>query len=359
VELGRAGIEKKYGRPSVKLDRPGPADLALALRRGVGHAISLIVTLFIATLLNGAAVASPRIIGSAPVGDGLNIEYFVSAPPGAPVKNILIVIHGYPRDADRTYDAAATAASHAGRTADTLIVAPIFQVPMPEAAKCQFHGVPAAMANDALWHCDDWSNGSRASNGPVSSFGAMNDLQVALLKRYPTAHTITIAGFSAGGQYVQHYIGFASPPAGIKLRYVVSDPSAFVYFDPWRPRPGTAQCPGYDNWKFGTQALPADLGRSAPAARATYIKADIAYLEGALDTGSGPGTSYRLLEKSCGAKLQGLFRLQRGQAYAAYDARFLAHGAHPLTVVPGCAHAVNCVFTAPGAAAPLFGAGAP
>jgi hypothetical protein len=316
--------------------------------------VKILAYILVGAVVAGPALAGPRVVDAAPVGDGLRLEYYVSAPPGADVSRILIAVHGYPRDANRTFDAAAEAARKAGRAGDTLIVAPIFQVPAGEAAKCSFHGVPAAVAGDALWHCDSWADGGAALNGAVTSFAAMDRLEAVLLARYPGVRRITVAGFSAGGQFVQHYVGFARPPA-VTVRYVVGDPSEFVYFDAWRPEPGAAACPGYDDWKFGTEKLPADLGRGAAAARAAYVAADVRYLEGGLDSGTGPGAAYRLLEKGCAAELQGDYRLQRGEAYAAYDAARLAHGAHRLIVVPGCGHSVMCVFPAAVSLGVLFG----
>ncbi len=312
--------------------------------------------LFLSAMVAEAGVASARTVNTVPLGHGLNLDYYVSAPPGTNEANILIVVQGYTRDANRTFDAAAEAAAKSGRSADTLIVAPIFQVPVREDGKCHFHGVPPAKTGDALWHCGDWAHGSRAINGPVTSFEAMDLLVASLLQRDPAAHTVTIAGFSAGGQFVQHYIGFANASAtAVKFRYVVSDPSEFVYFDPERPVPGSAICPKYNDWKFGTDHLPAELGRDAAAARAAYVRADVNYLEGALDTGTGRGTAYRLLGKNCAAELQGPYRLQRGEAYAVYDRAALAHGAHSLTIVPGCAHSVTCVFPSAAARDVLFG----
>jgi hypothetical protein len=287
---------------------------------------------------------------------GLHLAYYVCVPPGAGPSNILVGVQGYVRDANRTFDAAAAAAKADGHGTDTLIVAPIFQVPADDAAKCSFPGVPEAGPGDALWKCGNWSGGAKASNGEITSFQAMDSLLAILVQRYPSVHHITIAGFSAGGQYVQRYIGFARPPSGLQsLRYVVADPSAFLYFDTWRPEPGAESCPGYNKWKFGTEDLPVYLGRDAAAARQTYAHANIAYLEGALDQGTSPAAAYALLEKKCPAALQGPYRLQRGQAYAVYDQQFLAHGAHKLTIIPGCAHSVTCVFRAPAAAAALFG----
>jgi hypothetical protein len=314
----------------------------------------IVAILLIAGVPYGTAAASERTIESAPLGDGLRLQYYASAPPGAAVSRILIGIHGYTRDANRTYDAAAAAAANAGQTSGLLIVAPVFQVPASEAVKCQFPGVPAASPGDALWRCGNWASGSQASNGAITSFAAMDRLEAILVSRYPGAGTITLAGFSAGGQYVQHYVGFARPPAGVRPRYVVADPSEFVYFDRWRPRAGIDACPDYNNWKYGTDNLPLALGRSGEQARIVYSGAAVDYLEGALDTGSGPGTSYRLLEKNCSAELEGPYRLERGEAYAAYDAERLAHGAHHLTVVPGCGHSVTCVFPSAAALPVLF-----
>ena len=301
------------------------------------------------------ATASARLIADAPLGQGLTLDYYVSAPPRPAYTQILIAVHGYPRDADRTYDAAINAARNAGKMADTLIAAPIYQVPASEAAKCHFPGVPVAAPGNALWHCNNWQAGALALNGQVTSFQAMDRLVDTLLQRYPGVRSVTIAGFSAGGQFVQHYIGFARPNTGsVVLRYVVADPSEFVYFDSDRPVGDVASCPRYNDWKYGTDKLPTYLGRDAAAARMAYAKANVQYLEGARDTGRGPGTSYRLLEKNCAAEVQGPYRLERGENYAAYDKAKLAYGAHPVTIIPDCAHSVDCVFSSAAAARPLL-----
>jgi hypothetical protein len=302
------------------------------------------------------STATARTLASITLTDGLHLQYYVSASAGTADTNILIAIHGYTRDATRTYDAASNAASTAGVAANTLIVAPIFQVPGDEAGKCSFHGVPGPAAGDALWHCDGWSDGLLAINGAVSSFQAMDQLISTLLQRYKSVRTITIAGFSAGGQYVQRYAGFAQLSAsGMTIHYVVADPSTFVYFDAARPEPNTQTCSGFNNWKYGTDRLPAYFNRSAAAARQAYAAANIQYLEGALDSSAGPGTAYKLLAKNCRAELQGPFRLQRGEFYAAYDKASLSHGAHPITIVPGCGHSVTCVFPSEAARTALFG----
>lgn len=303
-----------------------------------------------------ASGANPP-VEAVPLSGGKTLSYFVSRPPNPTQTSALIVIQGYPRDANRTFRAAAIATKNALRTASTLIVAPIFQVPRLEAQRlCHFRGMPAPTFTNALWHCDTWLNGAPALNAPITAFDAMNALLGHLLREYPSVHTVTIAGFSAGGQFTQRYAAFAAAPIRpVRERFVIADPSAFLYFNRFRPHPDPIGCPGFNDWKFGTDHLPAYLGRNAAAARTAYIKADIHYLEGADDHGKARGTAYRMLEKSCAAETQGHYRLGRGISYAAYDRKFLAHGRHSLTIVPGCYHTVSCVFTAKSATPALFG----
>ncbi len=296
------------------------------------------------------------------------------------VVSALIVIHGHPRDANRTLGAGALAAKQAGREANTVVVAPLFQVAPSASGRCQFAGNPTAQQGDVLWTCSSWIDGGEADGGGPTSFQALDALITHLSGNWPQLRTITVAGFSAGAQFVQHYIGFAQPPAGVRLRYVVSDPGTWLYFDPQRPVPviggkpsdwtrcqdascdfqwqpldrGTVvNCKKANRWKYGTERLSASLGSTADQARARYASADVAYLEGGLDTGEDRGAFFKILDKSCAAETQGPYRLQRGLAYAAYDKRFVSAG-HTLTVVPGCAHDVACVFPSEAARPALF-----
>jgi hypothetical protein len=302
---------------------------------------------------------------------------------GSPPTHALIAMHGHPRDANKTFAAAMMAAQRAGRLDDTLIVAPVFQVPAADAEKCQAKGVPQPEDGDLLWTCESWIEGGLASNDErFGSFDALDAVVAELRKQWPTLRTITIAGFSAGAQMVQHYIGFAAEQPGAVRRYVVSDPGIWLYFDRDRPQPlqqgapadwsacsasatppcafglvaAAPDCTDVNHWKYGMDDLPAHLKANAAEARRRYAQADIHYLEGALDTGEGKGTFYRILDKSCAAEAQGPYRMQRGLAYAAYDRMRLApkRDRH-VTLVPDCAHDVACVFPSDAARVALFG----
>lgn len=320
-----------------------------------------------------SAAASPACYQSfTPPRAGGALHYYASQQPGTTAPGptrALVALHGHPRDAGKTFDAALRAVQAGGAAGDTLVIAPLFQVAPGRAGRCSSPGMPEAQAGELLWTCASWLEGGDAENAPgFGSFAALDALVDELARRWPGLRTVTIAGFSAGAQMVQHYIGFAAdrtgPPA---VRYVVADPGTWLYFDPVRPQPqadGTlafaplpaGSCPDAHRWKYGTEGLPATLGRDAAGARRHYAAAEIHYLEGELDSSDGKGTFYGILDKSCAAMAQGPYRMQRGQAYAQYDRSLLAPGKQRTVVlVPGCAHDVACVFPSPAARDALLG----
>ncbi|MEO5797157.1 MAG: hypothetical protein ABIP34_20200 [Rhodoferax sp.] len=297
-----------------------------------------------------------------PAGSAGRIHFYASRAPGtgAPT-TALVAIHGHPRDANTSFNAALAAVQSGGALNRSLVVAPLFQVSAADAAPCHTAGVPAAQDGDLLWTCASWIAGGKARKTPtaqgLSSFTALDALVVELHRQWPSLQTVTIAGFSAGAQLVQHYIGFAAmPPAPMAVRYVVADPGTWLYFDPVWPDATVAACPQVQRWKYGLEHRPTNLGRNGIEARTHYAQAEIHYLEGALDSSDAPRTSYKILNKSCAAMAQGPYRLQRGLAYAEYDRKVLApEKQRNVTVVPGCAHDVACVFSADEARSALLG----
>lgn len=311
-----------------------------------------------------------------PPGAGGALHYYSSLDPDAPATagptRALIAMHGHSRDANKTFEAALRTLRNADALGDTLVIAPLFQVAADKAVagRCNTVGVPVAQPGDLLWTCGSWLEGARSASGNrVGSFAVMDALVADIARRWPSLRTITVAGFSAGGQFVQRYIAFTQHDGKPAMRYVVADPSTWLYFDPVRPQfsadgasvtgfsvPDASACPQMNRWKYGTDDLPAWLGRTAAQARQQYAQADISYLEGALDSNDAKGTAYRVLDKSCAALAQGSFRMQRGLAYAEYDRKLLAPDKRrEVVVVPGCAHDVACVFPSEAARAALVG----
>ena len=311
-------------------------------------------------------------------------------------------MHGHSRDANRSFVAGLQAARLAGKLKgaqdDVLVLAPLFGVAASQADHCHTKGVPEAQPGDALWNCGSWLAGQRSQGrkggadelpaGRIGSIAALDALLLELQKQWPSLHSVTLAGFSAGAQMLQRSAVFAAaPPQGLAVRYVIASPGSWLYFDAQRPQPqvngqavdwasctaqGTAcrmvferpdeqACPGYNRWKYGVEDLPAHLtgGPVSPAVvaalREHYRQARIDYLAGELDSNAKRGSAYSVLDKSCAAMLQGPFRLQRAQGYAAYDQTLLQPPQpRSFTVVPGCAHDVACVLPSPEARRVLF-----
>ncbi|MGE8641762.1 MAG: hypothetical protein ACN6PR_24100, partial [Achromobacter sp.] len=241
------------------------------------------------------------------------------------IKQVLIVIHGVKRDADRYYDTAAgLLARNPDRARDTLILAPRF----PGSIDSGFGGM-------AAWRKASWEDGEESIQAagrpaPVTSFQVLDDLLRSLddRKRLPTLANIVLAGHSAGGQLVQRYAVLNNTDGplrrdGLALRYVIANPSSYLYLTNERPRAdgkGYAPyergiCPTYNQYKYGTDKLP-------PYARETddtrlfvrYAARDVIYLLGGADN----NPEHRLLDKTCGAEAQGATRLARGTAYVQY-----------------------------------------
>lgn len=255
------------------------------------------------------------------------------------IKQIVIIFHGVKRNADNYYETAATLlAANPARANDTLILAP------------RFVGViDSGFSGMAAWRKSSWEDGEDSVQAagrpaPVSSFQVIDDLLRSLddRKRLPTLAGIVLAGHSGGGQLIQRYavLNQIDGPLrrdGVALRYVVANPSSYLYLTNERPRPdgkGYAPyergiCPTYNQYKYGTDKLPA-YARDAEDAKlfVRYAARDVTYLLGGADN----NPEHRLLDKTCGAEAQGATRLARGTAYLQYERIVAGRGAKPVTL---------------------------
>jgi hypothetical protein len=300
-----------------------------------------------------------------PVGTGM-LPVFVSRDWSQPlpgVRRAVIIVHGYERNAGDYLRHVKGMAP----PADTLIVAPQF-LALEDIAP---NNLPASTLR---WERGSWSDGLPALGpAPLSSFDAIDALVARLGDRaqFPDLTEIVLAGFSAGGQLVQRYVAVgkgedAVGRGGVALRFVVGSPSSFAYFGDARPGPdgtaaafaGAAECPQYNNWKYGfAGGLPPYVAAAvAPGVRAIehrYAARGVTYLVGGEDN----NPNHRFLDKSCSGEAQGPTRLARSQNfYAAMRKRDGAALQQALYVVPGAAHnAVKVLGSACGRAALLGG----
>ena len=269
------------------------------------------------------------------------------------VTRALILVHGRLRNAQTYLQSGIDAAEHAGVSANTLVIAPQFL----NASDIKRNHLDGQVLR---WNGNDWMAGEPSTGpGQISSYGALDQIIKHLGNRtlFPALKEIVVAGHSGGGQVVQRFAltGHDHPTLkneGIRLRYVVANPSSYAYFSRQRPvQFDTASCPGFNDWKYGLQHLPAYAkGQSAEQLEQAYVSRDITYLLGQQDT----DPNHPALDKSCEAETQGAYRLMRGHNYFDYLKHRHPQLSQTLVEVPGVGHNGDEMFTSPEGQKVLF-----
>lgn len=293
------------------------------------------------------------------------VPLYATADPGVAhpeVTRVVLVQHGLGRDAPGYFAAARKAQALAGGEGQrALMIAPQVLAEEDIAA----HGLGADYLR---WRWNDWAGGEPAVGPrPLSLFDVYDALLARLADRtrYPALREIVLAGHSAGGQIVQRYAVVGNgpdrlPQAGIAMRFVIANPSSYIWFTPDRPLPGggfgpppgTGACPRYADWRYGlTGHLPAYVTGTPASLEARYLARDVTYLLGTADT----NPNHPQLDTSCAGETQGPTRYARGHNYVA-TLQWLTHGAlrHSVHDVPGVAHNGGRMLTSACALAAMF-----
>jgi hypothetical protein len=280
------------------------------------------------------------------------------------VKAAVLVFHGVSRRGNNYYVTAEKLLAESGsNVGETLLLAPNFFAPA-DAARHRIDGMP-------LWDPRrSWSAGSDATNWPhpLSAFEVIDALLLTLADRtrFPHLARITLAGHSAGGQLVHRYAVLNAldeklGAAGLAVRYVVANPSSYLYFTDERPLASgfiaynRNTCARFNTYRYGLEGLPryAEETNGADLFK-RYAARDVTYLLGTDDN----DPEHRDLDKSCGAKAAGAHRLERGRNYIRYE-RHLAGTATRLKrlayEVEGVGHQQSRMFGSKCAAHLLFG----
>ena len=288
--------------------------------------------------------------------DAGDLSLGVSQDWRQPLPNVtraLILVHGRLRNAQTYLQSGIDAAEHAGVSANTLVIAPQFL----NASDIKRNHLDGQVLR---WNGNDWMAGEPSTGpGQISSYGALDQIIKHLGNRtlFPALKESVVAGHSGGGQVVQRFAltGHDHPTLkneGIRLRYVVANPSSYAYFSRQRPvQFDTASCPGFNDWKYGLQHLPAYAkGQSAEQLEQAYVSRDITYLLGQQDT----DPNHPALDKSCEAETQGAYRLMRGHNYFDYLKHRHPQLSQTLVEVPGVGHNGDEMFTSPEGQKVLF-----
>ena len=273
--------------------------------------------------------------------------------PRPDITRVVIMVHDESRNAalfTRYARKAREAAAGVGH--DTMLVVPQFLAPVDLLS----HQLSASFLR---WQVGEWIGGGIA-HGPalLSSFIALDAIleRLSSLRLFPNLRDVVIAGHGAGAQLVQRYAAVGRGQTildgrEIRVRYVVANPSSYLYFRPERPVPvDVAACPGHHIWPYGTDRLPNYVADPARL-EATYAARDVVYLLSAAD--NDPAASD--LDTACPAMAQGDNRLARGLAYEAMLRR--VHGPdmrHRVLQVPRIGHDAEAVFASPCGLATLF-----
>ncbi|KHA73219.1 lipoprotein [Pseudomonas chlororaphis] len=275
-------------------------------------------------------------------------------PAPEKIERVLIVIHGRLRNAETYRKSAESAAELAGQTAHTLVIAPQFL----NESDVALYSLPATVLR---WQGNEWMGGGlSAGPNPLSSYAALDEIvaRISDRKQFPDVKQIVIFGHSGGGQVVQRYALLAKDqPAlktnGIRLRYVVANPSSYAYFNEQRPVAfDHAKCVGFNRWKYGLADMPVYAGGQTPLQlESSYVKREVIYLLGQQDT----DPNHPALDKRCEAEAQGAYRLERGKLYFGYLLRRHPEGVNQrLVEVPGVGHNGDGMLTSPEGQKALF-----
>ena len=292
------------------------------------------------------------------IGSGVYLPVFSThslATGDQSVSRGLIVVHGNNRNPDTYFDSGVLAVADGGVVGTTAVVAPHFQTDDDN-----------PQSDEPRWSSPGWKRGNLSlSEGPsprVSSYTALDSIVQIFLNtsRFPAMREIVVTGHSAGGQVLHRFAATSQVEegarAGVTFRYVVANPSTYLYLGPERAAPqGTFAMPGagcadYNEWHYGLEDRNTYAGAlEADTIRAQLSRRDVRILIGDADTLSAS------LDQSCGANLQGVNRYVRGQTLVRFmDVLYDGHS-HVETIVSGVGHSNRSMWTSPEGLRSLFG----
>lgn len=283
------------------------------------------------------------------------------------VEQAVVMVHGAQRNGDGYFGTALASAASRGQLSKSIIVSPSFKG--NDGPSCK----DSVEDGEFIFGCQAWNAGFPALNSPakVNSFDVMDRIVQLLAdkSRFPNLRSIVLAGHSGGGQFLQRYaaVNQMEQKAGISIRYVVANPSSYVYLNDMRLRSDAsctidgkctgpfgaywdrANCTTYNRYRYGLDGL---VGYAATTGATTIRKQfptrAVTYLIGDLDQLQDSD-----LDKSCSAIAQGPNRRERGINYWNY-VRTQFQAEHKLVMVPRCGHNAACMFGAAAGARVLF-----
>jgi hypothetical protein len=267
--------------------------------------------------------------------EGNNYIPYISNYPlevaNSKIQHVILAIHSSNHSARGVYNNAMALLEKYGLEDSVLVIAPQFLM--------EKHIADVNSPYLVYWGVSPFWGSSIAKVTPggtdfrISAYTVLENIISSLCEKkvFPNVKSIVILGHSAGGQLVNRFAASnvveddTAKPAGVAIKYIVMNPSSYLYFSPKRRVEGSkrqfevpgantlAENPGYDNYGYGLQKLYAyhrHKGLTPEKIRRQYSSRNVVHMLGRKDNVADSSMS-----KHPSAMLQGENRLERGRIY--------------------------------------------
>ncbi len=248
------------------------------------------------------------------------------------IRRVILAIHSSSHDAIAVYNSCIELInSNNNLKRSTLVIAPQFLR--------EKHVGDSTDSNLLFWKSSPfWGSSVSTTKSAdkdlrISAYSILTQIisDICSKKTFPNVQKLTILGHSAGGQLVNRFAAGNTVefdvvrPAGIRCRYVVMNPSSYLYFSAKRSVNGSVRnfsipppeviekYPGYNNYGYGLDKLYSyhrKEGLTAEKIRQMYPQRNVVYLLGEKDRYADSSMSVHPH-----AILEGKNRLERGRIY--------------------------------------------
>ena len=301
-------------------------------------------------------------------GDSLGLPYYSNLSLNEvhdDTKLAIVVLHGASRNADDYYDRMYAVVNGVGMDS-TIIIAPQFL----RTGDLDVHNLSEDVlywTNTTNWTAGYTSGNTSNHNRPftISSYSIMDTLLYRLAMNNPILNQMVFVGFSAGGQFVNRYVGGNDVTERIfqefnlSMRYIVGSPSSYLYMNDERRIEGTVDqfavpsgCSGYNDYKYGLDDLNNYMSTTgSDSIRIRYSRREVIYLIGGSDN---EGTT------DCQSMAQGNHRYERSIIYFNYLQYYFSSeilGRHQHAIIPNIGHDSYNIFNSACGRKALFGYG--
>jgi hypothetical protein len=247
------------------------------------------------------------------------------------IQRVILAIHSSNHDANAVYNNCMELINSHGLNKSTLIIAPQFL--MKKHLENNTENNLLFWNTYPFWGASISTTKSAGKDLRISAYSILTQIisEVCSKTTFPNVQQLTILGHSAGGQLVNRFAASNTVefdvvrPAGIHCRYIVMNPSSYLYFSPKRSVNGSVRDfsipppeviknqPGYNNYGYGLDKLYSyhrKAGLTAAKIRQMYPQRNVVYMLGEEDRHADSSMSVHPH-----AMLEGENRLKRGKIY--------------------------------------------